>query len=350
MKTKILLSITFLFILLGNLPSFAEEREKNTPLSILIIGGGPAGLATAIEAKAHGCIATVVEKRESYSRSQWLFLLDPSLKLLEKWSVSTPQMRVADLGDGECLGIVRIKHLEEQLEKRAQELEVKKIFGEFQGFGSDQTAVIVTPEKNERLIPYDIIVGADGSHSRVREALGIEKNCLGTAVGAFALISDPTDPSTDIDISPPIKEKDVFLRRIKVPSTSILFIQAPLSASKTKLQEALTAQGWIKEAKAVEENKAFVATDIDIFLQQAQTFSNEQKSAVLVGDAAASASFFQGLGANTALKTAEIGGHFFKEIQTHNQTAFQNFNQAMKETTDALIEDSAFLFGLDHSN
>lgn len=341
MKTTLFIS---LLALLCRLSLFAEDKEKINPLSVLVIGGGPAGLATAIEAKANGCSVTVVEKRDSYSRLQWLFLLDSSLKLLENWNVNAPQMRTADLGDESLMGFVQTRHLEEQLEKRAQELGVKKIYGEFQGFRSNQTAVIVTPKKNELILSYDIIVGADGSHSNVREALGIEKKCLGTAIGASALIPDYSDGLTAVDISPAIKKEGGFLRRIKVPSASIVFIQFPLRASKSDLQKAIKSQGWGKEAKAVGENKAFVLADIDVSLHQAQTFSDEKKSAILVGEAAATASFFQGMGANTALKTAEVAGRFFKEIQAQNKTAFQNFNQAIKETTDAMIEDSAFLF------
>lgn len=43
---------------------------SDAPLSIVIVGGGPAGLATAIVAKEQGAQVTVIEKRASYSREQ----------------------------------------------------------------------------------------------------------------------------------------------------------------------------------------------------------------------------------------------------------------------------------------
>jgi len=337
MKTKLL---SCLCAIICNVYLLAEPP---TPPSILIIGGGPAGLATAIEAKASGCNVTVVEKRDSYSRHQWLFLVDSSLKLLEKWNVHTPQMKVADTGDGNLMGFVPIRHLEEQLQQRAQELGVQIVYGEFQGFGSNRD-VIVTSQKNALILPYDILVGADGAHSDVREALAIKTNHFGSAVGVSALIPGYTDGPTAVDISPAMQYEDGFLRRIKVPSASIVFIQFPFSASKGDLQKTLEAQGWSKEAQAVSEKKAFVIADIPVSLQQAHTFSSAQKSAILVGEAAATASFFQGMGANTALKTAEVAGRFFHEVQADKETAFQNFNRAVKGTTDAMIEDSAFLF------
>jgi hypothetical protein len=58
-------------------------------------------MKTTFEAQAQGCAVTVVEKREIYSRPQWLFPTDASLKLLKKWNV-------------DCPAFVQINHLEEQ--------------------------------------------------------------------------------------------------------------------------------------------------------------------------------------------------------------------------------------------
>lgn len=250
-------------------------------------------------------------------------------------------MKIADFIDESPVGFVSIKHLENQLEKKALELGIRKIYGDFKGFGSNQTAIITASNKNEVTLSYDIIVGADGAHSTVRKALSIETNCLGHAQGASALIPNT---SKDVDISSIIKKGDGFLRKIKVPHASIIFMQLPLKASKDDLQKAIDEQGWDVEAKYMQENKALILTDIEVILQQAKTFSNEKKSAILVGDAAASTSYFQGMGANTAFKTAEIAGLFFKKIQTRDRIAFQDFNKAIEKTTNDMIEDSAFLF------
>ncbi|HUD01888.1 MAG TPA: NAD(P)/FAD-dependent oxidoreductase [Rhabdochlamydiaceae bacterium] len=325
-------SVIIFILILFNLELFADQSKE--PPSVVIIGGGPAGLATAIEAHQSGAVVTVVEKRDSYSRPQILFLLNSSIKLLEKWKVAIPQMRVIDLGDGDRIGFVQIKHLEESLENRVKELGIQKITGEFKELSPN--ALLVTSQDKELILSYDILVGADGVHSRVRDALGISMNVLGTGKGAFAVIRQTT--STEVDISPAIKQDGLFLRRMKVPSASVIFIQSSIDASKNLLQKAIKEQGWHNEAEQLD--KAIIGTDIPITLQQAQTFSNEKESAILVGDAAATASFFQGMGANTALKTAEIAGNFFKNYRT----SYQEFNRAMKNTTDELIEDSRFLF------
>ncbi len=55
-------------------------------------------------------------------------------------------------------------------------------------------------------------------------------------------------------------------------------------------------------------------------------------------DAAASASFFEGMGANTGLKAAKIAGEFFADGDR------KAFDRKMKEATDFMMEDSRYLF------
>lgn len=338
-KTLYTLTVTSLLLSTNLLADTPKE-----PLSVLIIGGGPAGLATAIESKESGAKVTLIEKRTAYSRIQRLFLSDSSIQLLQKWQVAAPKMQIAELEDGTHIGFVNINHLEESLESRAQELGIQKISGEFKAFKADHIAVILTSEEQQLDIPYDIIVGADGAHSCVKEALAIKPHCLAKAMGAFAFILDPTDTSQEMEISPAIKKDAGFVRRIKAPRVSLLLMQSPINGSKEKLRKLAAECGWEKEALLISEDKAFIATEIPIALQQAQAFSCKEKSAILVGDAAATASFFQGMGANTALKTAEAAGFFFKNIQKQDPAAYQEFNQSLEEITSALIEDSAFLF------
>lgn len=45
-------------------------------LDIVIVGGGPAGLSTAIEAYLTGANVTIIEKRDGFSRGQLLIPLN----------------------------------------------------------------------------------------------------------------------------------------------------------------------------------------------------------------------------------------------------------------------------------
>jgi 2-polyprenyl-6-methoxyphenol hydroxylase-like FAD-dependent oxidoreductase len=321
----------------------AKEIEPSESPSVLIIGAGPAGLATAIEAKSQGYDVTLIEKRDAYTRSQTLFLIESSLDFLDKWSIAVPEMHTIRFGEEMRLGSVQIKHLETALEKKAKQLGVVTLYGECQGI-KNKTVCVLSPEKTTREIPYDILIAADGTHSCLREALGIKIRRLGTAFGAFCIVPLPKDATPQIDVTPPIKIEDGFLRRIKLPTISIVFIQTHAPASKMDLEKAMQAQSWKEETTAVAEGRTPVITDVPVYLQQASTFSDERHAAILVGDAAATASFFQGMGANTALKTAEIAGKFFKEMKSNKKEAYTHFDHAMQEATNALIEDSAFLF------
>jgi 2-polyprenyl-6-methoxyphenol hydroxylase-like FAD-dependent oxidoreductase len=310
--------------------------------SVLIIGGGASGLATAIEARQAGYHVTVVEKRAIYERRQTLFLLEPSLKLLKKWEVTLPSMKVIEGEEFGSMGIVPIKDLEEGLEIRALALGVEKVHGEFIDFHRTKHEAIVATASGDRFLPYDLIVAADGAHSRVREALGIQPICFGTATASSVFIRfESPEP---MGISPAIHKDDYFIRKITLGMGSLVFMQAPSqnSTSEKQLQKALSACGWEPEAKALHAKKvSFFVDGIPIILAQAPRFCDETRGAILVGDAAATASFLQGMGANTALKTASLAGDFFKSKEA---ARYRSFEEGIQDATDALIEDSRYLF------
>lgn len=164
-------------------------------------------------------------------------------------------------------------------------------------------------------------------------------------MGAWAFIVF-SDLANRFDLSNVIKKNDFFVRKMTIPSATIIFAQSTkLEKIYPRKFEALIRDcGWEKEAEMIASSDAKLSETIKIELQQSVTFSSEKKSAILVGDAAAAASFFQGMGANTALKTASIAGDFFKKKMKTDNDAYFFFNQNMKEITDLMIEDSKFLF------
>lgn len=228
----------------------------------------------------------------------------------------------------------------------------EKLHGEFKNIKGRAAEIRLFPFDETVHLSYDIIVGADGAHSRLRDALGIPCNCMGTAKGMGAAIFNiPSDAETNDFISPTIKKNGFFVRRIALPSARFIFAQSfPKTfegfdqISQKQLAEAAKESGWMLEAERIAEGKTIIFDNIEVILQQAKIFSDENRSGIVVGDAAATATFFQGKGANTALKTAAVAGEFFKRIQAHDESAYDTFNQRMKETTDALINDSLYLF------
>ncbi len=311
-------------------------------LSVVIIGGGPAGLATAIEAKSRGVQVTVIEKREDRSREQALILEDASLQLLKKWNVAPKSLHIADVGHGNQFGVVPIMLLEEALEEKAQELGITLLQAEF--LHLKEGAVEILMDNEVAALPYDLLVAADGVHSRVREELGIEAKCMGKAMGAA--IAFRTHGDGKMGITDAIVSGAYFARKISMPSFSLFFIQSfalePISHKDLEL--AARDGGFREEADLIAQEKARFFDNIPVCLQQAVDFSNPKAKAIVVGDAAACASFYQGMGANTALKTAVLAGELTQKLQACEENAYETFNQKMKETTDELIEGSRFLF------
>ena len=106
---------------------FLFAQDQQLPPSLLIIGGGPAGLGVALEAKERGYDVTLIEKRDAYSREQTLLLLDSSLKLLKKWQVESPSLHTMSLTEDFSVGLIPINALETALDQKVQALGIKKI-------------------------------------------------------------------------------------------------------------------------------------------------------------------------------------------------------------------------------
>ncbi len=321
--------------------SFASEAK---PLSVVVVGGGPTGLGTAIEAHLSGADVTVIEKRQKYIRVNTLFLYTVTLELFNKWKVSVPNMAELEF-KGQRRGFVLIKDLEDSLTKRVHELGIRRVQGEFRDFVEGERAAIIQTADGEILLPYDVLVGADGANSRVREKLEIPCTTLGYAIAGMAMVS-ATNPEKKIGAE--IRtHKDIFAKKVTVPNASILFIQSrPDSVveemGKNELAHFTYAVGWQEEAEKIEEGGILSIENVPVYLQRATVFYHPHKSAILLGDAAGSASFYQGMGANFSLKSTELAGELFRQF--HEETALASFERNMEKAVDVLMQDSLPLF------
>ena len=150
-------------------------------LDLIVAGGGPVGLAAAIEARLAGLSVVVVEPREGVvDKACGEGLMPGALPLLARLGVDPAGMplrgvsyrsatRRADhrFADGDGRGVRRIA-LHAALAERARELGVETVVGKVGQI--EQTATNVTAAGlNARWM-----FGCDGLHSRVRRELGVE--------------------------------------------------------------------------------------------------------------------------------------------------------------------------------
>ncbi len=314
----------------------ASLQAQNS--TVLVIGGGPAGLASAIEAHERGFTVSIIEKRPSYMRMQGVFLADSSIKLLKKWKVDLSPISIITLEDGTSWGFVVLKELEEQLARAVAHRGIPTFTGECVGISSDKKSARILLENREFTHPYDIMVVADGCHSQTRKALGIGVDRFGTAYAQLAVIPVSHE---ELEVQDAIQKEGVFIKRICTPQKSIIFAQSEMNKGFS-IEEMIRACGWQEEVAAIDT--AIVRRDIEVVLQQATCFFDSQKEAILIGDAAACASFLEGRGANTAFLTATAAATFFDRFQKQDPNRFDAFNKEMTTLTGELIDTSRYLF------
>lgn len=150
-------------------------------VDVAVIGGGPVGLATAIEARLAGLTAVIIEPRENaIDKACGEGLMPGALPLLARLGIDPPGMplrgvsyrspsRRADhlFRTGPGRGVRRTA-LHDALSARAAELGVERAVGRVESFTQDSTGVTVNGVRAGWLL------GADGLHSSVRAISGLE--------------------------------------------------------------------------------------------------------------------------------------------------------------------------------
>ena len=154
---------------------------------VLVVGGGPVGLAAAIEARLAGLTVTVIEPRAgSIDKACGEGLMPGALPLLARLGVDPEGMpllgvsyragsRHADhlFRSGSGRGVRRTT-LHAALTARAAQLGVERHEARVDSIAQDSTGVTVAGVRGRWLL------GADGLHSTVRRAAGLERPAHGS--------------------------------------------------------------------------------------------------------------------------------------------------------------------------
>ncbi|KAK7926537.1 hypothetical protein PG985_003535 [Apiospora marii] len=179
------------------------EGASDSPIHVLIVGGGLSGLATAISVSLAGHKATVFEQSPApFDAGSGVVTCPNGTRLLSRWGVGGPDTRQTfaarwdvcdprgtalgpDLMTGHCEGVKAAEnceslppwtfyrpHLIQALLRRAEEVGITARFGarvtRFNGLADGKTSVML--EDNE-MHHGDLVVVADGTGSKSRHLL-----------------------------------------------------------------------------------------------------------------------------------------------------------------------------------
>lgn len=153
---------------------------------VIVVGGGPVGLATAIEARLAGLGATIVEPRDGpIDKACGEGLMPGALPLLHRLGVDPDGMPL--LGVTYTDGRRRVDHrfragpgrgvrrttLHAALSHRADELGVARVHAKVDDVRQSATGVEVAGVRG------DWLLAVDGLHSTIRRTLGLERRARG---------------------------------------------------------------------------------------------------------------------------------------------------------------------------
>lgn len=155
-------------------------------IDVLVVGGGPVGLAAAIEARLAGLTVTIIEPREGViDKACGEGLMPGAMPLLERLGVDPEGMPLAGIGYRRgsthadhrfATGLgrgVRRTTLHAALAARAAELGVERVVGKIGALERDADGVTAGGIRARWLL------GCDGLHSSVRTLLGVARPSTG---------------------------------------------------------------------------------------------------------------------------------------------------------------------------
>jgi len=172
--------------------------DKKTDLDVLVVGGGPTGLTMAIQLARQGVNFRVIDKyKEPSDKSKALGVHSRTLEILDDFGVideflaSGVEVNIINVfADGKRIAHLTLDELDSPFpfalclpQSRTEEL-LRKLLGSFgksvehslelvemEQLSDRVIATIIDADGNRQEISCRYLVGCDGSHSKVRQAV-----------------------------------------------------------------------------------------------------------------------------------------------------------------------------------
>ncbi|KAK0385733.1 hypothetical protein NLU13_6910 [Sarocladium strictum] len=350
-------------------------------LEIVIVGGGIAGLATAIALRAPDRIITVLERSHMLKETGALISLQPNAsKLVSSWGIDP---FLADYGpmadkalrvlsqDGQLYGADRMLYHRQDLHTALRNAATStELAGRPAGIrvgcavkSCDAEGGVVTLSSGET-VKADIIIGADGIHSVLRtDVVSRPWPALPTGISAYRmlvpveLLSDIAVPNEVLDPASPVttmvvgadrrvimgpgRNGNVFGIVALVPDSTCEGIQRDDSwVAEGSLDSLLEVyQGfpeWLLEIfKKAPDHALWQLRDIDPL----STWTRGR--VILIGDAAHAMLPTQGQGASQSFEDAEALRAYLAELPSTPSS--EDIQGALKQVFDARYERASLI-------
>jgi 2-polyprenyl-6-methoxyphenol hydroxylase-like FAD-dependent oxidoreductase len=157
-----------------------RQRVLNgSQLRVVVVGGGPAGLLSALYAHRSGASVTVLERRSGYRRRLWFDIANgpwgASRSAMRQWGLdalldelrleSFPNLSIDTASGIQCRVLERLLATVCLLQGVVVRFDARH--------ASVNSAKRRVETSNGESFRFDVVIGADGTHSRVRSELGI---------------------------------------------------------------------------------------------------------------------------------------------------------------------------------
>ncbi|KAL6074477.1 [F-actin]-monooxygenase mical3 [Balamuthia mandrillaris] len=184
----------------------SSSSASSSPLKVLVIGGGPGGLRTAVEASLMGAEVIILEKRAAFSRHNLLHIWDSSIHDLKNVGAKFFFPKFCTGG----IHHIAIRRLQTLLLKVCLILGVKffpmvtfkGLFEMMDGSGWRLETESMHQLNPKELAGFNVLVGADGENSVVADVLGFQRKLTkgSQAIGITAnFVNSQTRPEKQIE-------------------------------------------------------------------------------------------------------------------------------------------------------